>query len=162
MFSKRARYALHGVGFLAHKQSASPVPFSEILAYLREYSYQLSLSPDYIKKIFQDLSRGGIVKPIVGRKGGYILGKPPEKLRIVDVVAAVDGVPVEECCLLSVGQCPNQPQCGVNHIIQEAQDQFYGFLARETAESLANKMFVARRPGAKKAKPKKRRTARKK
>jgi len=44
MFSKRARYALHGVGFLAYHHPRAPVPFAEILSYLEDYSGEASLS----------------------------------------------------------------------------------------------------------------------
>lgn len=152
MISKRARYALHGIGFLAHKYSDVPISFDQILAYLREYSHELSFSPGYIKKIFQDLSRAGIVTAVVGRKGGYILSRPPKRLRVLDVVTVVDGLPVEQCCLLSVGGCDNQKNCGVHEIIEGAQRQFYSRLAAESAESLSRKMFTqtgARRRGRK-------------
>lgn len=146
MFSKRARYALHGVGFLAYNYSEVPVAFPQILAYLKEYSRNLSLSPGYIKKIFQDLSRAGVVRAMVGRKGGYALARPPKALKMIDVVGAIDGYPVDECCLLSVGGCNREDDCGVNSLIREAQGQFYNFLSKETADSLAKKVFGKKGP----------------
>ena len=91
MFSKRARYALHGIGFLAYHHSRAPVRFADILRYLEDYSGGLSLSEGYISKVFQELSRTGIVMTVAGRKGGYALAKPPAEVRILDVVAAMDG-----------------------------------------------------------------------
>ena len=146
MFSKRARYALHGVGFLAYYHGAAPLPFTEILRYLEDYSNELSLSPGYISKIFQDLSRAQIVRSALGRKGGYTLATDPEEVRVVDIVTAVDGNPVGQCCLLSIGGCSNQADCGVNQLIQKAEASFYDYLASETAGSLARKMFGDRGP----------------
>jgi len=143
MISKRARYALHGVSFLASHSPADIVPFARILKYLRDYSSGLTLSPGYISKIFQDLSRAGIVQASVGRKGGYSLARDSHTVRAVDIVGAVDGLPVEQCCLLSVGGCDRQETCGVNSLIRRAQETFYDFLAGETAASLAEKMFGA-------------------
>lgn len=48
MFSKRARYALHGIGYLAYRHPEAPIPFSEILEYLEDYSGELSLSFGYL------------------------------------------------------------------------------------------------------------------
>jgi Rrf2 family transcriptional regulator, iron-sulfur cluster assembly transcription factor len=142
MISKRARYALHGVGYLAHRYQDSPISFTEILKYLKEYSHELSFSQGYISKIFQELSRAGITTAVVGRKGGYALAKAPRDVRVIDVVAAMDGMPTKECCLLSVGGgCDHQQQCGVSQVIQGAQKTFYDFLAQETAETLSRKMF---------------------
>jgi len=148
MISKRARYALHGVGFLAYYHGDEPLSFKEILRYLRAYSNKLTLSPGYIARVFQDLARAGIVQSTVGRHGGYSLARSPDKVRVIDIVSATDGAPVETCCLLSMGECSNRSTCGVNAIIGQAQRSFHDFLASETAESLADKMFgVAGPPG---------------
>ncbi|MBN2489823.1 MAG: Rrf2 family transcriptional regulator [Planctomycetes bacterium] len=145
MISKRARYALHGVGYLAQRYEESPISFAEILEYLKEYSGELGFSHGYIAKIFQELSRAGITIAIVGRKGGYTLSRPPRELRIIDVVGAMDGHPIKECCLLSVGGgCKNQQRCGVSAVIRGAQKSFYDFLAAETAETLCRRMFGKR------------------
>jgi Rrf2 family protein len=147
MISKRARYALHGVGYLAYRSGeGAPVPFADILAYLRDYSRRLSLSPGYISKLFQELSRAGLVQASVGRKGGYALARDPERVSIAEVVAAVDGWPVEQCCLLSMGSCNNQDACGVFEVVNAAQTAFFDLLAGETAATLAQKMFRSRPP----------------
>jgi Rrf2 family protein len=146
MFSKRARYALHGVGFLAYHHPRAPLPFAEIQAYLEDYSSEASLSAGYIAKVFQDLSRAGIVRTVAGRKGGYGLAREPDQLRLYDLISAVDGLPQDGCCLLSVGGCTNQPCCGVNEVIRDAEEAFYAFLRGQTAASLAQKMFRERGP----------------
>jgi len=146
MFSKRARYALHGVGFLAYHHPRAPVPFSEILAYLEEYSSEAALSHGYLAKTFQELSRAGIVRTVTGRKGGYALARPPQEVRLLDLVVALDGGPTEGCCLLSVGGCSNQSGCGVNEVICNAERALAEFLGSETAASLAAKMFRQRGP----------------
>ena len=146
MISKRARYALHGVGFLAYYHGDAPLSFKEILRYLRGYSNQLTLSPGYIARVFQDLARADIVRSTVGRNGGYCLARPPALVRVVDIISATDGAPIESCCLLSMGECSNRTTCGVNAIIFQAQRTFHDFLASESAESLADKMFGAHGP----------------
>ena len=158
MISKRARYALHGVSFLANKYSEPPVSFGEILDYLKVYSEKLSFSSGYISKIFQELSRAGIIRALVGRNGGYSLARHPADIRVIEIVSAMDGYPIEECCLLSVGgSCSNQNTCSVNQLILQAQNQFYSFLSSETAESLSKKAFGKKglpRPGQRPAKGK--------
>ncbi|MFH0944453.1 MAG: Rrf2 family transcriptional regulator [Planctomycetota bacterium] len=146
MISKRARYALHGVGFLAYYHGRGPLSFKEILQYLSGYSNKLSLSPGYIARVFQDLSRAGIVQSTLGRKGGYSLARAPGEIRILDIVAATDGDQLEECCLLSTGGCSNQATCGVNSVINQAQRTFFEFLASEDVGSLAQKMFGVKAP----------------
>jgi Rrf2 family transcriptional regulator, iron-sulfur cluster assembly transcription factor len=49
----------------------------------------------YLEQIFQDLKRAGIVDSRRGPRGGYTLRRPPETIRLGDVVRALQG-PLEE------------------------------------------------------------------
>lgn len=145
MISRRARFAIHGLGYLAYAQRDEPIRLSEVLDYLKAYSSRLSLSAGYISKIFQDLSRAGLVQAIPGRNGGYLLARDPSSISMAEVVSVLDGPPMDRCCL-SVGPCDNRQFCGVFDILEEAQRHFYDFLRTETAASVAEKMFSQRPP----------------
>lgn len=155
MISKRARYALHGVGFLAHHHLTAPVPFADIMSYLRDYSSGTTLSQGYVAKIFQDLSRAHIVVAVPGRNGGYTLAGDPRTVSLADVVIALDGNLDGQCCLLAVTSCSKQDSCGVYDVVQRARRVFYDTLGSQTAASMAVKMF-GRRPT---RRPAKRRSA---
>ncbi len=49
------------------------------------------VSTSYLLKHLQALSGAGIVKTTPGPNGGYELGKPPEKISLLDIVLAVEG-----------------------------------------------------------------------
>jgi Rrf2 family transcriptional regulator, iron-sulfur cluster assembly transcription factor len=49
----------------------------------------------YLEQIFQDLKKAGIVDSRRGPRGGYILRRPPETIRLGDVVRALQG-PLED------------------------------------------------------------------
>jgi len=140
ILSRKLRYALHGLAFLAVYPGKRPVPFNEILRFLRTYSDQLTLSNGYIAKIFQEVSRAGFAAAMPGPRGGYQLAKAPEEIRLLDVVQALDGPPIPECCLLSVGKCPRQEDCGFRQVIQKAEEAFYRELEHETVASIAARM----------------------
>jgi Rrf2 family protein len=140
ILSRKVRYALHGLAFLAVNQKKRPVPFNEILRFLRTYSDQLTLSNGYIAKIFQEVSRAGFAAAMPGPRGGYQLAKPAEEIRLVDVVSALDGPPTPECCLLAVGRCPREQNCGFRKVVQRAEEAFYRELEKETVASIAATM----------------------
>lgn len=140
ILSKKTRYALHGLAYIAVVSDGEPVAFERILAYLRTYSGRLALSPGYIAKIFQEVSRAGLIRAISGRRGGYLLARPPGQIRIVEIVEALEGPLLAACCLLSAGGCPMESSCGVRTMIHEAELTFHRFFERETVESLAEKM----------------------
>ncbi len=148
MISRRARCGLHAVAYLAYRGDERPVTLAEIRQYLLTYSQQLTFSEGHISKIFNALTRPGILRAIPGRHGGYLLARPAEQVGVNEVVQALDGVPEKECCLLSIGGCDNHAYRGVFGIVQEAESRFYEILSRETAASLAHKMFQGRAPQA--------------
>jgi Rrf2 family protein len=49
------------------------------------------VSPTYLAKQLQSLSRAGLVRSVQGQAGGYLLTRPPEQISVLDVVEAVDG-----------------------------------------------------------------------
>jgi len=69
MVSSRARFALHGLAFLAGLPAGESASFSQVFTYLRSWSERLVLSKGYVSKIFQDLSRAGLVRAVPGRSG---------------------------------------------------------------------------------------------
>lgn len=138
--SKKSRYALHGLAYVAAVSHGEPVPFNRILEYLRSYSQRLTLSPGYMAKIFQEVSRAGFTVAVPGPRGGYQLARQPEEIHLIEIVEALDGPVLTECCLLSVGTCERQSTCGVSQIIHQAEQSFYRFFMNETVASLARKM----------------------
>ena len=115
------------------------MPFSKVLAYLSSYSPQLTLSPSYISKIIQELSRAGLAIAIPGPRGGYRIARPAEKISLLDVVEAADGPLLSDCCLLSVGDCPWESTCGLRKVTRQAELALYRTLQKETVASLARR-----------------------
>ncbi|MEU5950773.1 Rrf2 family transcriptional regulator [Streptomyces sp. NPDC047525] len=64
--------------------ATEPVPAAR-LAQLHD------VSPSYLAKQMQALSRADLVKSIQGKTGGYVLTKPAADIAVLDVVLAVDG-----------------------------------------------------------------------
>jgi Rrf2 family protein len=49
------------------------------------------VSPSYLAKQLQALSRAGLVRSVQGKAGGYVLTRSPKLITVLDVVEAVDG-----------------------------------------------------------------------
>jgi Rrf2 family protein len=139
ILSRKARYALHGLGFIAAFSEDRPLPSEEILAYLRSYSPRHALSSGYLAKMLQEVSRAGFTVSVTGPRGGYRLARPAEEIGVLEVVEALDGPLSSGECLLSVAGCPRQASCGFRSLIQKAESAFYGSLAKETIASIAGK-----------------------
>ena len=57
---------------------------------LRDISLRQNISLVYLEQIFSKLRKNNIVKSIRGTKGGYVLTKDPEQIKLSNIFSAVD------------------------------------------------------------------------
>lgn len=80
--SSGVEWALHCCVVLS--QASAPVPAVQLAAFH-------GVSPSYLAKALQALSRAGITRSTQGAVGGYELTGAPSTISVLDVVLAVDG-----------------------------------------------------------------------
>ncbi len=57
---------------------------------LREISIRQNISVHYLEQIFLKLKKNNVVKSIRGIKGGYVLNKHPDEIKIAEIFFAID------------------------------------------------------------------------
>ncbi len=64
---------------------------------LREIAAREGLSYQFLEQIFLLLRRAGLITSVRGAKGGYALARPPEEIKVGDVLRVLEGpiAPVE-------------------------------------------------------------------
>lgn len=77
-------WAVHSCLNLAWLGEDRAVPAAKLAAF-----YELPAA--YLNKQLQALARAGIVTSTSGPRGGFRLARPPEKITLMDVVAAIEG-----------------------------------------------------------------------
>ena len=80
----KTRYGVRAVFDLAFHNAAGATQAKDIAR--RE-----GIPLRYLEQIFQDLKRAGIVDSRRGPRGGYTLKRPPEQIRLGEVVRALQG-----------------------------------------------------------------------
>jgi Rrf2 family protein len=95
--SEAASMAIHTVALLA----ADPAR----VATTGEVAMDLSVSEAHLSKVLQRLAKEGLVKSVRGPKGGFILGKPANEIRLLDVFEAIEGRLEPADCLLEKPVC---------------------------------------------------------
>lgn len=108
---------------LAQRSAGQPVALADIAK-----SQDISLS--YLEQLFAKLRRRGVVKSIRGPGGGYTLSRAADRIRISDVVLAVDEpVKMTNCSPDSPDGCgTNRAQCSTHDLWEALGNQIYGFL----------------------------------
>ena len=127
--STRVRYGTRALVELADCFPGEALSVNQIAATQR-------LSPKYLERILAALKHAGIVTAARGINGGYQLARPPEMVRMTDVVAALDGAPCLVTCVKAPDTCPMHDICptrGVWGAIQTAVD---GILSGTTLKDL--------------------------
>ena len=104
--SSKTHYGLMACHILANNYNGQPVSASELEA-------KISVSGKYLEKIMRMLSARGIVSANRGASGGYFLAKPPEDIKIGEIVRALeDDMEIIEC-VTKKGTCKGCPSSKV-------------------------------------------------
>ncbi len=104
-----------------------------------------SETPDqFLSKVLQSLTRGGLVISHRGNTGGFELPTLRRNASILDIVEAVEGPLALNLCLSCDQACPRQSWCAAHNVWDEAQRAMAGVLRNSSIEDLAKKAAIAR------------------
>jgi len=82
--TSKSPYALQAMTELARSGGEQPVPIAE-LARRRDIPVQ------FLEQLFAVLRRAGLLRSQRGVKGGYLFGRPPRDITVLEVVELLDG-----------------------------------------------------------------------
>lgn len=82
--SRSTGYGLLAAGFIA-KNEKEGIVLSQTIS--KEYNIPL----EYLLKILQQLVRANLLRSKRGPRGGFVLGKPANKITMLEIIEAVDG-----------------------------------------------------------------------
>lgn len=104
LLSKSCEYGIRATLRVAMHEDDEYVP-------IRVISGEVGMSAHFLTKILQQLTRAGIMKSFKGPKGGVALAKPASKVRLIDIVSAIDGPQLFEECMLGLPGCGQRKPC---------------------------------------------------
>ncbi|HAK46400.1 MAG TPA: Rrf2 family transcriptional regulator [Spirochaeta sp.] len=95
--SEGAYLAMHSLALIAGRQP-------ERLT-VKHLAQELDASQAHLAKVFQKLSKAGLVKSVRGPAGGFILDKDPEGISFLDIYEIMEGKVEKSDCPLGKGHC---------------------------------------------------------
>lgn len=95
-----------------------------------------NISTEYLRKVGQDLSRGGFVNSKTGRSGGFTLATAPENISVYDVIIHMEKVDVKKQNLVDCSTCIYNKKCMFDNITRGAQSNFYNTYKKYTLSDL--------------------------
>jgi len=126
------RAADYGVRVMMDLANAAP----GTRASLTHLADSAEVSPAFLSKVLQRLVRAGLVASRRGKRGGFELVERGRDASLMDILAALDGVPSLNVCLLE-GGCHRSPYCGAHTVWVQAQAAITEALQSATLEQLA-------------------------
>ena len=102
--TRESVYAIQGLAFLAQQPSGGAVALADIAAAQK-------LPRSFLAKIFQKLTRHGVLAAGRGRASGYVLTRSPDSITIREILVAVEGPRALQRCLLWTGLCGGENPC---------------------------------------------------
>ncbi|HPX62386.1 MAG TPA: Rrf2 family transcriptional regulator, partial [Deltaproteobacteria bacterium] len=93
----------------------------------------------FLAKIFQQFSKIGLVRSYRGTGGGFVLGRPPENISLLEVVEAVEGPITPNRCVSAPGECDRSSFCKVHPVWVDVQARIRDILASVTLKDLSGR-----------------------
>jgi len=132
IFSKKCEYGIQAVLYMAAREHGCVCPSEEI-------AQKLKIPKEFVSKILQSLTESGIIESKKGKAGGFMLAKAPSKIKLIDIVEAIDGLETFQTCVLGFPNCsPDQP-CPVHSKWGELREKALAMLTSETLDKFKKK-----------------------
>lgn len=126
MLSKKAKYGINALVYLAKKYEQGPLLIGDIAKHE-------NIPKKFLEAILLDLKNAGILGSKKGRGGGYYLIKSPDDVNMADVVRLFDGAIAFLPCVTHryyerCEECKNEHTCGIRSLFKEVRDQTVNLL----------------------------------
>jgi Rrf2 family cysteine metabolism transcriptional repressor len=132
--STKGEYASRAMLELSRRYEDGPI-------HSREIAIAQDIPQRFLEQILLLLKRAGYVKSRKGRKGGYILAKPPGAINVAEVIRVMDGplAPIDCVSVMAHEACPMEKTCGLRWLWKDVRDAVAEILEKTTFADLVRK-----------------------
>lgn len=139
--STKSDYGLRALVELAHHANdGRPTRSMEIAA--RQH-----IPESYLEQLLVVLRRAGFIRSIRGRRGGHLLAVDPARLKVSEVVEALDGPITPISCLDETSACSRMGGCIQRSIWEDVRQAVINVLAKVSVADLAARDRAAQQGG---------------
>jgi Rrf2 family protein len=141
MISKKTKYALKALEYLAQKCTSEPVLISEIAAKER-------IPQKFLEAILLEMKNDGILQSKKGKKGGYFLARPAKEITLGEVMRLLEGPLAPLPCVSQTAykrcdECIDENTCGIRMVMRDVRDATAKILDQTTLADVVEKTQTA-------------------
>ena len=120
MISKRAKYALKALAYLAQIWGKGPVQISRV-------ADEETIPLRFLEAILRDLRTHGLLQSQKGKGGGYMLRVEPERISMAQILRVIDGPIAPTPCVsknfyVRCDDCSDEEACRIRPIMIQVRD----------------------------------------
>ncbi|MBT3569294.1 MAG: Rrf2 family transcriptional regulator [Opitutae bacterium] len=116
------------------------------LSSVKDIAESYGISQNHLVKVVHNLSKLGYLETFRGRGGGIALGKPPEEVKVGELVRATENMSILECIPPRKGGCCLAGVCELQSVLVKAIAAFMAELDKVTlADLMKGKTSMLRR-----------------
>ncbi len=137
MLSKKTKYGLKALTFIARSSSTEPVQVGEI-------AKSEQIPQKFLESILLTLRKSGILGSKKGKHGGYYLRKDPSEILMTEVMRVLEGpIAMVPCVSLNFYEkcddCPDENACSVNKLMIQVRDSTLNVFKNTSLKDLSDK-----------------------
>ncbi len=140
MLSKKAKYGLKAMFYLAKKYGKGPILISDL-------AEEEHIPKKFLEIILLDMKRQGLLMSKMGKGGGYELSKHPDNIFVGQIVRILDGplapIPcVSKTAYARCAECKNEKTCEIRKIMMQVRDSTAAILDHTTLSEAPKALFI--------------------
>ena len=134
MISKKTKYGLKALGYLAKQPEGKVTLISEI-------AEKQNISHKFLESILLTLKKQGVLGSRRGKGGGYYLLKPPNEISVASILRILEG-PIAWLPCVSLNyyekcnDCEDEQACELNLLLLKVRDNILDIVENETLADL--------------------------
>ena len=137
--STRGRYATRALLDLAFHEEEEPV-------LLKDIAQRQQISLRYLEHLITPLIAAGIIRSTRGVKGGIWLAKPPQEIKLSEVIRLLEGSIAPVDCVNNPEICIRSEFCVTREIWSELKKAMDDVLESTTLQNLVERQKRKKRP----------------
>jgi Rrf2 family protein len=130
--STRTRYAVRAIIELAQNGNNKPLQ-------LKVIAQRQDISVKYLEQLMAILRSAGFVRSIRGSKGGYVLAKAPNQIKLNEVLHRLEGNVATVECVENEDYCSRSADCASRYLWVQVEQAIEKVLEAITLQDLVEK-----------------------
>ncbi len=140
MLSKKCKYAIHALVYLAERYQEGPV-------HIQEIAEKRNIPKKFLEAILLELRNAKVLHSKKGKGGGYYLYQKPSEVNLMEIIRLMDGaIAMLPCVSLhyyeKCEECRSEKICGIRDTFIKVRDETLAILGGSTLDKILKREKV--------------------